>query len=274
MSSRINIWIAASDGNLNYVKSQIESGKHTANDKDPNGYTPLHAAASYGHLTLLQYLLDEAKGDINICDNDGDSILHTVEDLDTAKLLVEKYNANWRIKNEEGQTPLAKLEEEEEFPELIAYFRLLAGESLSGSDNNNNSNSSNDNNINQIDTATNDTTTTTASSLIDSLYSENPNVRLTYERMNIDDNSEEGKGSLNETNKPNNENENENDEFKIDEDQRKQIETIINGENAEENLTKFMQKLVEKNLRAQQQQTNNNNSINDSPSRSEKKTKF
>lgn len=78
---------------------------------------------------------------------------------------------------------------------------------------------------------------TTASSLIDTLFG-NPDVHLSYESM--PDNEAAAA-----TDVPG--------QALISEEQRKEIETIINGENAEEELTKFMTKLVEKNLRAQQQ---------------------
>ncbi len=35
-----------------------------------------HAAAAYGHIELMRYLLDDAGGDVNIVDNDGDTPLH------------------------------------------------------------------------------------------------------------------------------------------------------------------------------------------------------
>lgn len=98
-----NIWIAASDNNEAFVRKAIADGKHTPNDKDPNGYTPLHAAASYGHIDLLKYLLG-AGGNVNIADNDGDTLLHVTEDLETAKVLVEEYKADWKAKNSDGQT--------------------------------------------------------------------------------------------------------------------------------------------------------------------------
>lgn len=99
-----NIWVAASDNEIDVVKSYITSGKHTANDKDANGYTPVHAAASYGHLELLTYLVKEAGGDINIVDEEGDTPLHSVEDLATAKYIVEELKGDYKIKNKEGQT--------------------------------------------------------------------------------------------------------------------------------------------------------------------------
>lgn len=120
------LWIAASDNNLELVKEYISSGKHTPNDKDPNGYTPIHAAASYGHLALLDYLVSQG-GDINIVDAEGDTPLHVVEDATVAKVIVEEFKGDYKLKNSDGQTALDKLEEEDEFPEVIEYLRGLVG---------------------------------------------------------------------------------------------------------------------------------------------------
>lgn len=122
----MNIWVAASDGQLDVVKNFIENDKLSPNAKDDNGYTPVHAAASYGHMDLLKYLIDQG-GDINITDEDGDTALHTVEELDVAKSLVEDFKADYKIKNSEGQTPFEKIQEEDEFPELIHYLAGLQG---------------------------------------------------------------------------------------------------------------------------------------------------
>lgn len=122
----LNIWVAASDGQLDEVKKFIETDGLSPNAKDENGYTPVHAAASYGHMDLLRYLIDKG-GDINVTDEDGDTALHTVEELDVAKKLVEEFKADFKAKNAEGQTPFEKLQEEDEFPELIHYLAGLQG---------------------------------------------------------------------------------------------------------------------------------------------------
>lgn len=119
-----NIWIAASDGRLDTVKEYISKGQ-SANDADPNGYTPIHAAASYGHVELLKYLIQEAGGDINITDADGDTPLHTVESAKVARFMIEELGADSKIKNDEGQTALQKIEEEDEFPEVLEYLKSL-----------------------------------------------------------------------------------------------------------------------------------------------------
>lgn len=129
MARVTNIWIASADNDIQYVKSAIESGKHSPNDKDANGYTPIHAAASYGHVQLLEYLISKG-GDINIVDEDGDTPLHSVEDSAIAKLLVETYNADWRIKNAEGMTALQKMEDEDEdeYADIIVYLKSLSSD--------------------------------------------------------------------------------------------------------------------------------------------------
>lgn len=66
-----NIWVAASDGNLGRVAELLASGL-SPNVKDENSYTPMHAAASYGHLAMLDILIAHG-GDINLTDDDGDT---------------------------------------------------------------------------------------------------------------------------------------------------------------------------------------------------------
>lgn len=119
-----NIWIATADNQIKIVTDYLESGNFTPNSKDPNGYTPIHAAASYGHLKLLK-LLVERGGDINIQDNEGDTPLHHVEDVETAKYMIENLNASFKMKNNDGLTAIRYIEEEDEFPELVDYLRLL-----------------------------------------------------------------------------------------------------------------------------------------------------
>lgn len=69
---------------------------------DDNTYTPLHAAASWGHVDILRYLVSKG-GDINITDEDGETPLFVVETVEMARLVLELGgNAEW--KNAEGMT--------------------------------------------------------------------------------------------------------------------------------------------------------------------------
>ncbi|CEP61136.1 uncharacterized protein LALA0_S02e07536g [Lachancea lanzarotensis] len=123
----MNVWIAASDGNLEKVESFFSAG-FGPESKDPNGYTPIHAAAAYGHIELLRKLCSAPySGDINVRDGDGDTPLHHCEDLTTGRVIVEELNADWTLKNNEGKTALEVLEEDVEFPELIDYLREKSG---------------------------------------------------------------------------------------------------------------------------------------------------
>lgn len=120
----VNVWIAAADNNTSVVNEFLTQGG-SPNVKDENGYTPIHAAASYGHLDLLQLLISNG-GDVNIQDNEGDTPLHHVEDLKTAIALVKDYKANPTIKNSDGLTAAEFIEEDDEHPEVVKFLKNFA----------------------------------------------------------------------------------------------------------------------------------------------------
>lgn len=124
----MNIWTAASDGREDLVEQIFaQNSGLDANSKDPNGYTPVHAAAAYGHIALLRKLCSQYNGDINVRDSDGDTPLHHCEDANTAKVIVEELGADITLTNEEGKTALQSFEEDAESPELVQYMRLQCG---------------------------------------------------------------------------------------------------------------------------------------------------
>lgn len=126
-----NIWVAAADNEVDMVKEHLNTGNFTPNSKDPNGYTPMHAAASYGHIELLRLLMKEG-GNVNIQDNEGDTPLHHCEDLKTAKVLVEELKADLSIKNNDDFSALQYMTDEDEFPDIIEYLkqRFYGGEAI------------------------------------------------------------------------------------------------------------------------------------------------
>ncbi|KAJ2615063.1 hypothetical protein H4S08_001420 [Coemansia sp. RSA 1365] len=99
-----NIWTAASEGDFSRVQQLVEEDKSAVNAKDENGYTPLHAAASWKHIEILQYLIRNG-GDVNIVDSDGDTPLHICEDRECAALLLAQ-GADPETRNYEGLTPV------------------------------------------------------------------------------------------------------------------------------------------------------------------------
>ena len=104
-------WMAVSEGNLNLLQSSINSLQLTYNVADENGYTLLHAAASYNQLEIIKFLLGQ-NSNINAIDNDGDTALHYSSKVDSAKLLIEIGNIDSNIKNKNGKTALESKQEE------------------------------------------------------------------------------------------------------------------------------------------------------------------
>ncbi|KDQ57188.1 hypothetical protein JAAARDRAFT_35792 [Jaapia argillacea MUCL 33604] len=113
-----NIWVAAGDGDLQRVQELVERQSISPNAPDQNTYTPMHAAASYGQLQILDYLISQG-GDVNITDEDGDTPLYTVENLETATYLVE-HGALIERQNNEGTSPAEHLQED--FPAIASYL--------------------------------------------------------------------------------------------------------------------------------------------------------
>ncbi|ORY33797.1 ankyrin repeat-containing domain protein [Naematelia encephala] len=120
-SASKNIWVAASDGDLDRVRYLIEQEGLSPNVKDSNSYSPMHAAASYAHHPLLLYLLSKG-GNINLSDDDGETPLFTVESIDTARLLIEN-GADPLVQNDQGQTAAEYLQDDH--PEISSYLLSL-----------------------------------------------------------------------------------------------------------------------------------------------------
>lgn len=132
VSSGANVWVAVADGDIERVKFLLEHEGMTPTSKDESGYTPLHAAASYNQYVLLRYLLeqaDDAKGAINVIDNDGDTPLFFCDVLETAKLVVEEYGADPKHRNHEGLSA-AQNAMENDNDDIAAYLASKTGETL------------------------------------------------------------------------------------------------------------------------------------------------
>jgi len=111
-----NPWTAAASGNLAFLQAFFLAGDG-ANPRDQFGYTPLHAAAAYGHAHILRWYfsLPMAAGvDPNVPDDDGDTPIHHCERRETALILISESGGRVdpSVRNGEGKTALeSKLEE-------------------------------------------------------------------------------------------------------------------------------------------------------------------
>eukprot|EP00435_Cladocopium_sp_Y103_P013683 s1080_g3.t1 len=73
-----NLWTAASDGDVARVDSLMALEGFTPSSQDENGYTPVMAAASWGHVQMLSLLLQRQPSSVLVADADGDTALHHV----------------------------------------------------------------------------------------------------------------------------------------------------------------------------------------------------
>ena len=116
-----NLHVLAADGDIDEVQRVVRAQATPqvrvalVNAQDENGYSPLAAAAEYGHIEVVRYLIEEGAS-CAISDGDGDTPLHVCNSVDVARILIEN-GADENATNADGLTPLQKfiveLEEEE-----------------------------------------------------------------------------------------------------------------------------------------------------------------
>ena len=101
------IHLAATNGDLERVKSLLKEHPGLAFSKDDNGETPLHWAAGNGHTEVAALLL-ASHAEVNAKDNGGDTPLHEASGKgfsDTVRLLLTNH-ADVNLKDNHGYTPL------------------------------------------------------------------------------------------------------------------------------------------------------------------------
>jgi len=131
-----NIWVACTNGDEARLRQLLQEG-FSVNQQDEYGYSPIHAAASYGQVDLLRVLLSLG-ADVNIRDNEGDTPLLVCETPEVFELLVAS-GADATAVNTDGEGILKKAVDDdndvlanflvERFPHLApAGFRFVSRE--------------------------------------------------------------------------------------------------------------------------------------------------
>lgn len=108
------------------VLNALTSHPDLASSADHNGYTLLHAAASYNQLDLLRTLVNTYNCNVNIADDEWETPLFAAETLEAAKCLVEELDADVGVVNGEGVDALesarANVEDGGEWVQVVEYL--------------------------------------------------------------------------------------------------------------------------------------------------------
>lgn len=126
-----NLYLLAAD-NSPTLLPLLRQNPSLASKQDEHGYSLLHAAASYNHISLLRSLVTEFNVDVNLKDEDGETCLFVTESVPVATCLVEELHADTNITNGDGLTAVEKIEEEGDFLEVASYLRSRFGGVTSG----------------------------------------------------------------------------------------------------------------------------------------------
>ena len=125
MTPSPNPFLLVADGSPDLLPL-LRSNPALASAQDEHGYSLLHAAASYDHLSILRTLVHEFNVSVdNIKDEDGETCLFVVETQAAAECLVEELGADVHIKNTDGVTAAEKIEQEGEFPAIANYLKHI-----------------------------------------------------------------------------------------------------------------------------------------------------
>ena len=89
------------------VKYLLKTKRYDVNQKNEEGYTPLHMAAMKGVSSVVRSLLRQG-ADVLIQDNEGNTALHLAieySNIKVALVLIESKKCDYSLKNDIGQTP-------------------------------------------------------------------------------------------------------------------------------------------------------------------------
>ncbi|KAK2771059.1 hypothetical protein FQN53_005237 [Emmonsiellopsis sp. PD_33] len=121
-SAQPNVYILAADNSPSLLPL-LRSNPALASSQDEHGYSLLHAAASYGHIDLLRALVQEFNVNVNLLDEDGETCLFVAETVEVARCLIEELGVDRNIRNNIGVKAEEVIASDGDFPLLIAYLQ-------------------------------------------------------------------------------------------------------------------------------------------------------
>jgi hypothetical protein len=115
------------------ILTSLSQHPQLASASDAHGYSLVHAAVSYNQLDVLRELMQTYNVNVNILDEDGETALFHAETADVARCWVEELGGDSGIRNTEGKTAQEKfLEEEGEAHEVYQYLRSSSADTANG----------------------------------------------------------------------------------------------------------------------------------------------
>lgn len=124
----IDLLLTLIDTRPRAILDTLAQHPHLASACDAHGYSLAHAAASYHELVVLRTLVQTYNVDINLRDEDGETPLFAAESLEVAQCLVQELGADPDARNAEGKTAEVKIAEEEGHSHPVCkYLRELRG---------------------------------------------------------------------------------------------------------------------------------------------------
>lgn len=120
-----NIWLACSEGRADAVIAFLNKKSYSVEQRDENGYSPLHAAVSYDHVGLAKVLLSHYGANADARDiEDGDSVLHVAISVEMCRVLVQAAPALLLARNREDRLPI-EVQSREGNEEIVEFLASL-----------------------------------------------------------------------------------------------------------------------------------------------------
>ena len=105
------------------ILSALAKHPQLAAARDAHGYSLAHAAASYNQLAVLRELVQKYNVNVDMVDEDGETPLFAAEKAEVATCLVEELGADASIRNHDGKTAEEKIQDEGDAPQVYDYLK-------------------------------------------------------------------------------------------------------------------------------------------------------